>query len=482
MSVPWTDAAAEAIARLVSSRTGFTYALQHPAKTEEGIRRAMEIRGSSSMPAYLRTLQDEPKAMDQLVDELTIRETYFFREPRHFDFIREHIVPETRRQHGEEHVFRAWSAGCASGEEAYSLAILVDQAGVGDRASVLGTDISHAALDTARAGRFRDWSLRGAGSGFLARYFRARGPAWELIDPIRRRVRFSFLNLALDSYPSHVSGTFGMDLILCRNVLIYFDAWTVEQVTKRLAASLAPGGWLVTASSDPTPGRNAGLVPHVTEHGVFYQRPVETMVAEVPEVVRPAPIQRATVKPMRPVTPRSDPVEPPDTPEARYERARKALRQGDYEQVLELVPDLGGNTDACRLRIDALANQRGPDAAVAAASQALRLHPLSTTLHFRHAVLLSSLGHLDASEEALRRVIYLDRGLAVAHFALGAIHWRLRRLDAARRSYRTAARLSADVPPESELPLADGQTAGALAAAAQRHLASLGGQEEAIPA
>ena len=146
MSAAWNHPAAEAIARLVSARTGFTYALEHPRKTEDGIRRAMAAHGAPSVPAYLRTLQDQPDVMDRLVDELTIRETYFFREPRHFEFIRNHILSDVRAKRGEDHVFRAWSAGCASGEEAYSLAILMAQAGLGDSASVLGPDISQAAL------------------------------------------------------------------------------------------------------------------------------------------------------------------------------------------------------------------------------------------------------------------------------------------------------------------------------------------------
>ena len=151
---------------------------------------------------------------------------------------------------GDPRLIRAWSAGCASGEEAYSLAILLSQMGLGDEASVLGTDISQAALATARGGRYRDWSLRGASPDFMARYFRSAGPSWSLIEPVKRCVRFAFLNLALDAYPSHVSSTHAMDLILCRNVLIYFDAWTVEQVARRLRESLAPGGWLYVGHSE----------------------------------------------------------------------------------------------------------------------------------------------------------------------------------------------------------------------------------------
>ncbi len=487
MSATWTDPAAEAVARLVAVRTGFTYAQQYPAKTEESIRRSMAAQGVASVSEYLALLERTPQAMEQLMDELTIRETYFFREPRHFEFIRDQILPQLREARGHEHVLRAWSAGCASGEEAYSLAILMAQSGLSDAASVLGTDISQAALTTARGGRYRDWSLRGAGSKFMSSWFRAAGPAWELIEPIRRKVRFAYLNLSLDAWPSHVSGTLGMDLILCRNVLIYFDAWTVEQVARRLCASLAPGGWLVTASSDPTLGRNAGLEPHVTEYGVFYQRPVveqRPLLHDAHESPAPPikPRRAARQQPARKVRRPLETPEPASAPLAVGDRARAALLAGEYRRVLELIPDLRGEADACRLRVDALANHRGPEAASDAAEEALRHHPLSTALHFRHAVLLSSLGRLKDSEQALRRVIYLDRRLAVAHFALGALHWRGRRLEAARRCYRTAERICRASPPDVELPLADGQSAGSLAAAAARHLSALGGQEEAIPA
>jgi chemotaxis protein methyltransferase CheR len=236
------------------------------------------------------------------------------------------------------------------------------------------------------------------------------------------------------------------------------------------------------ASSDPSPGRDAGLQPHVTEHGVFYQRPVETPAAALPAIdaamkPRPRPVPQPAPAPAAP-----EPAVVSDSRAARLQQAQEALKQGEYERVLQLVPDLNGDSAACRLRIDALANIGGPEVAVDAGADALRRHPLSTALHFRHAVLLSSLGRLDASEQALRRVIYLDRSIAIAHFALGALQWRLRRLEDARRSYRTAARLSTALAPEAELPLADGQTAGALAAAAERHLGAIGGDKEAIPA
>ncbi|MDJ0973838.1 MAG: protein-glutamate O-methyltransferase CheR [Planctomycetota bacterium] len=477
MSRTWTSNVHEAIARLVSMRTGFTYALQHPGKTEAGVLRAMQRRGLSAPAKYLDTLRADAAALDELMDELTIRETYFFREPRHFEFIRQEILPQLRSERGFEVPIRAWSAGCASGEEAYSLAMLLAQEGFGHQSQVLGTDISNQALETARSARFRAWSVRGADPKLTGSYLRQDDATWIVAEPIRRRVRFGFLNLALDAYPSHVTGTYGMDLVMCRNVLIYFDADTVEQVARRLCASLAPGGWLVTASSDPALSAAEGLEAHVTDYGVFYQRAIAQRAA--PKPVPPRPL---AIEPPTPRAPAPAPTLPSPTAPARevatpspLAAAKRALRAGDYARVLEVLPAFGADVDACLLRIDALANHDGSGAAAEAAARALRIHPAAVELHFRHALLLSSIGRLGEAEAALRRVIYLDRSLAIAHFTLAGMQWRQGRQGDARRSYQTAERLARAASPDAPLRLAPDQAAGALADAASRQLAALDG-------
>ncbi len=473
MSGTWTSSVHESIARFVRARTGFTYALQYPSKTEAGIAQAMLERGMTAPAAYLDVLREDPVALGELMDELTIRETYFFREPRHFEFIRDEILPQLRRDRGFEAPIHAWSAGCASGEEAYSIAMLLAQQGFGLQSHVLGTDISQRALETARSGQFRAWSVRGADAELTGEYLRRRGSTWIVAEPIRSCVRFGFLNLALDAYPSYVTGTYGIDLLLCRNVLIYFDAETVEQVAWRLCASLAPGGWLVTASSDPGLGAHDGLEAHMTDYGVFYRRAasvtapaVEPPIPHV-KVPDPAPIPAPVAVP--------DPAvdEPHEAPPV--DVARQALQQGAYDRVLDILPSTGGDIESCLLRIDALANHEGSDAAADATAQALRLHPTAVELHFRHALLLSSLGRLGEAEEALRRVLYLDRSLAIAHFTLAGLQWRQGRSNDASRSYRTAERLGLATSPDTPLPLGEGQTAEALVAAAARQLAALGG-------
>jgi chemotaxis protein methyltransferase CheR len=266
---------AVAIAAVLARRTGLSFTPPRQPGAEQGIRRAMHRAGVADLEAYGKWIETEEAALDDLIVELTVGETYFFREPDQFAFLRREVVPTYRARVTERMArwgLRAWSAGCASGEEAYSLAMLFDSEGLAAHVSVLGTDISHAALARARKGVYRSWSLRGDGAPQARPYLARQEGGWTVVEAVRRLVTFAHLNLALDVYPSLATGTWGMDLIFCRNVLIYFDADTVAAVARRLFASLAPGGWLFLASSDPPLNQIGPFEIVVAPEGVFYRR------------------------------------------------------------------------------------------------------------------------------------------------------------------------------------------------------------------
>ncbi len=154
---------------------------------EEGIDRAMHRAGYTELNAYAEQLSTDPGALDDLLTELTIGETYFFRTHEHFDFLREHALPELRRLRGPEHTVRVWSAGCASGEEPYSLAVLLMEEGYGDRMEVLATDISRTALARAQEARYSAWSLRSELQAERMRPFlRPEGKRYVLAPEVRQ--------------------------------------------------------------------------------------------------------------------------------------------------------------------------------------------------------------------------------------------------------------------------------------------------------
>jgi chemotaxis protein methyltransferase CheR len=201
---------------------------------------------------FLRAAEDPVwghEAIARLVDAVTIKETYFLREPRQLDAIPWQLLLERARRAGSPDV-RVWSAACATGEEPYSLAMLACEA-LGEAntpVSILGTDISTAALEGALAGRYGERAMNAVEPALRGRYFDEDGGGLIVGERLRRLVRFAPHNLAHDPLPP--LGEEPFDLILCRNVLIYFDSATVERVIDGLEHALRPEGMLILGSAD----------------------------------------------------------------------------------------------------------------------------------------------------------------------------------------------------------------------------------------
>lgn len=472
----WTHPTFEAIARDVSNRTGLSFLLKRTESAEIGMRRAMTLAKVTDPDEYFARIRSDATALDDLISELTVGETYFFREPAQFDFIRHEVLPEIRRRRSDEHVVRAWSAGCSSGEEICSLAILFEQEGLGEQAFLLGTDISRAVLSRAIRGTYGEWSLRGEGAAQVRPWLDRQGDKlFRLREKIRQRITFEYLNLSLDAYPSFATQTWGMDLILCRNVLIYFDEVTVRNVARRLFESLSPGGWLITASTDPA--FSDADIPFETVQtpiGLFYRRSVipgvlpegsrTDQVASNPPTAKPVAVSAATA--------RLD--GPSQSEQTTLMNAQRALARGDHAAVVRLTQNLSNNVEAAVLHVRALAGIEPAEAELASA-RAVRQHPLSEELQYLRAVLLIDLNQPEEAARVLRRVIYLDRTLAIAHFTLGSVLMHGGDADGARRAYRNAHDLCAKRLADEVLPLADGECAGRLAKAASAQIAILEG-------
>jgi chemotaxis protein methyltransferase CheR len=476
----------QAILRLLGERTGLSFGPQRLDSAELGIRRGMARAGVADLEQYRNLLEADSKAFDHLVVELTVGETYFFREPAHFALIRREILPEVRRRRGAEHMLRAWSAGCASGEEPYSLAMLLEEEGLGGRAHVLATDISPAALGKARQATYTAWSLRGDGAAAAGPYLRRQGERYVLEEKIRRRVMFEHLNMALDVYPSFATGTWGMDLILCRNVLIYFAAETIAAVARRLLAALAPGGWLLTGSADPPLGSHAGFETVITDAGVFYRRPMAASGVSLDgKALDPAPAAGAPLaQPGTQYAVRSTQysvlsTQYPAAPVDPLAAARQAIAEGQYNRAADLTRGLSADAAGAALHVRVLANVE-PAQAERACAEAVAHHALCAELHYLHAALLLELGRDEQAIQAVRRVIYLDRSLAVGHFTLGALLRARGDWAGARRAYRNARDLCVARPPDEIVPLSDGEPAGRLAEAAAAELALLDRRQEVM--
>jgi chemotaxis protein methyltransferase CheR len=194
----------EQILALVAERSGMVFAPNRGVEADSGISRAMKHRAAGTLKDYLRLVRSDPSALDELVDELTVGETHFLRDPAQMEVLRREVLPALGRRGVPP---RVWSAGCASGEEAYTLAILLEQATMDAGAFILATDLSPAALAKARTASYSDWSMRGVTDQFLVAYFRHVRKRRVLVDRIRGKVPWTTRPWARRGWTSSCAAT-----------------------------------------------------------------------------------------------------------------------------------------------------------------------------------------------------------------------------------------------------------------------------------
>lgn len=489
---------------LVRERTGLASSRRHEDVKERVLTRAMARAGVSDEAVYLALLKRDRKTYDDLIADLTVPETYFFRDPAHYELLRHTVLPAILAAHGHSHVLELWSAGCASGEEPYSLAMLLEQQQLGKRSHVLGTDVSHRALGRAMEATYTRWSLRATGPVDRDRYFEGDGTEYRLIPRIRSRVRFLQHSLSSPVYPAPHSRAGGFDLILCRNVLIYFDPQATADTAQRLARSLNEDGWLMMGPSDPmleleewcdavpTP---CGMLYHRRRAGAHQSAPFEAaallpsplfpraqleLTASTPHVwhsqARHARAARepssAPPAPGGPKTSAASPsTEKPAQPRAASSAAHTTSRDTTAPQASEV--------DAVE-QVRALEREHGSLAAEAGCRDLLATEPLSAGLHVLHATLLLDLGRDELATQALRRGLYLDRSLLIAQLVGATLAERRGERAAARASYLQLAEACRERPGDTLVTLGEGLTHASLGALAlQRANALAAGRDQA---
>src|SRR5688572_2242118 len=191
----WSHPEFAAIARTLHETVGLVFPANRRQSAEAGMRRTMSSACISDPQDLRRAVVATGETREALLTELTIGETFFLREPGQFEFLRSTVLPDLRAVVGHRRL-RLWSAGCATGEEAYSLSIVLHEAAWPGGASILGTDLASARLATARRGRYTAWSMRGVSEQIVSRYFERRGKQFILRADLRQSVDFRFLNLA----------------------------------------------------------------------------------------------------------------------------------------------------------------------------------------------------------------------------------------------------------------------------------------------
>jgi len=237
---------------LIHAHSGLYFREDMQYLLERRLAPRLRLLGLASYGAYHRYLRHDPQRAGELeiaVEALTTNETYFFREPLQLRSFSEEILPELAERRAEERRLRIWSAGCSSGEEAFTAAILVRSSGLFANwdVGVLGSDIARRVLAIARAGCYGAHAFRGVEAEAMIRWFRPAGERWTVDDDTRKIVSFAHINLLDEAAVDEVEP---VDCIFCRNVLIYFDMAARRRVLGSLHRRLRPGGYLLLGHSE----------------------------------------------------------------------------------------------------------------------------------------------------------------------------------------------------------------------------------------
>jgi chemotaxis protein methyltransferase CheR len=440
------------LAQLLKERVG----LHVRPEAYGGLRLALgarfdELDGALRRPeVYLELLRSESgdEELRKLLPLVTVGKTSFFRDERQFTALARLLPDLLARRRCQGLPVRIWSAGCATGEELYSIAITAAEAGarVGE-SELLGTDVNPEAVAAAISGRFDSRRVRDLAPQRVAQWFEREPEGYRVRDEVQRMIAgFQVHNLVSPVYPRPREGLW--DLVFCRNVIIYFDTHTTQQVLTRFREALAPGGYLFLGYSESLFRLFDGFELTEVSGSFLYRRPEAT--ARRPEVAEPAaaahryvpaPVQHLRLTPPS-GTVRAIRAEPVLAPQEILDAAVQLLNAGKFGAARDLLErSLVEQGDGLALRLT-LANLYGilrqNDRAQENYQAAVALEPLSAEAHLFFGIHWLADGKLEAAALELSRALFLDPDLALAHYYLGRCREAQRDPHRARLSYRNA--------------------------------------------
>jgi chemotaxis protein methyltransferase CheR len=476
-------------------KIGFDYPDEKRSMLARGLAEVMEATGCTNLDQLYELLRTSPSSShvwERLVSALTVGETYFLRNSSQFDVLVKNIIPDlmAQREHTNRRI-RIWSAGCASGEEPYSIAIVLREL-IPDlvtwNITILATDINQDALRKAQEGRYGAWSFRGVEKRIQDRYFRVdSNKQFAISDDIKRMVTFDYLNLVEDPYPSLANNTNAMDLIFCRNVTIYFTPQVTQQVISGFRNCLVDGGWLIPGPSEPNlvfyhefesrnfPGTVIYQRPIVPKENskpsAFFTTGIAPLVAPPPPPPAPVPV----AKKLRPVEFKPKTVQPPVPSPDPYQQALALMHEGKTDEALVKLHEKMNLSPSFVPTYYTLgkiyANKGNLEEAQQWCDQAIKKDKLHPEPYYTLSMVYQQQGLLEMALDALKKTIYLDRNFVLAHYNLAQIYYRQNESALARKALQNVQRLLEEKKREELIPEGDGLIVGRLRELVENQLA-----------
>ena len=427
------------------------------------------------------------KIIDALIGYLTIGETYFLRDKNLFQILGDQIIrgliQHPRKNNNNINI---WSAGCSSGEEPYSIAILIDQLFPqlnGWNITILGTDINPDSIKKAKKGIYSQWSFRETPKKIISKYFtQTADNNFEILPHIKAMVKFAQINLMEKDYVLHPAISSAVDVILCRNVLMYFNDQNRNIAIQNLAKFLTEDGWLITTPAESGFVKSPKLSPIKFPNAIFHRKGISrkedspTFVSDRKtsvKKIKPDYPKPAAPRKTKPLARRITDLPPSDKLDYDiYLMAVRDYKGGAYTQTVEKLSNLLSdriNNNAFLMKTDSMillsksyANLGKVEKARYWCEKAINSEKLNPEIYYLQSTILQAAGDIKASIRSLKQALYLDPEFIMAHFTLGLLLQQENKLYESQKSMANALSLLEVKDLDEVLTFSDGMTVGLL--------------------
>ncbi|MBW1734175.1 MAG: tetratricopeptide repeat protein [Deltaproteobacteria bacterium] len=487
------------LSEYINSSTGLHFPREKWNDLRRIIRAAARDLGFDRADACIEWLLSDrlsQRHKEILIDHLTIGETFFFRDRSVFRTLRERILPAWHEAHsGAGDVIRFWSAGCCTGEEPYSIAMLIHETPLfrERRVSIIATDMNPRFIEKARKGIYTQWSFREIPDEILERYFKKRGKnRFEISPAIRKMVSFSVHNLIDGGPPQGLQegreGYGKADIIFCRNALMYLSPDMRKRAIQQLMEHLQEGGWLILSPSESSFVREPDLTLVRFSGAILHRKGPprkEDMAARaslpggtdtlrhvgisvpVPDRITPSFPARTRMSGSRKKGLKREKRKEPK--KDLYQEGMDLYRRGLYEEAAERLNRLLSNggvrhdplmaPEQMALLAKTYANMGRLGEAETWCKWAVKAEKLHPEFHYLLAAVYQEQGLLDKSISSLRHAIYLEPDMVMAYYLLGCLTRAQGKADLSEKYFRNALDLLSSMEPGEIVPYSDGLTA-----------------------
>jgi chemotaxis protein methyltransferase CheR len=409
------------ITALILNRTGIKIRLEDRANLEQKINKRIQNLKLKNELAYLQLLNSTSKESraewEKLVGLITTGESYFLRDRGQIKLIQEYILPDLINKMHTQKTLNILSAGCSTGEEVYSLAIIIQENFpelANWNVNLVGVDLNKEAISKALQGIYPEWSFRGVEHRYRSLYFRKHESGWQIIDSLKQKVKFRQCNLVEDDLSFFALGT--VDLIICRNVFIYFDKDKIATVLSKFIELLRPGGYLLTGHTELQEQDITPLVMHSHPESLVYQKPDDAVMPTIELKLPAVPILSPNFK----------------------ELAQQKFNEGQYKETLAYLTnwlDLNPQDESAQLLlVRVYANQGQYKKAEEVCHKVLEQNHLAVAFLQILAQIAEEQGQKNEAKEYLRRALLVDPNFVSGYLDLIDLHL-------SDREYATAEKL-----------------------------------------